>query len=150
MDARGKKDGFNVVYHLNDLGLPAIYSSLHTNAKSIRERRQTVLRFVGALAESVKFVEDNPEKAKASVAKILRIQDEAVLQSSYEAYAKKHVNRRLIVPLNAVTDSVDVARESGLKILRQANELVDNSFAESLDKSGFLKELWGGKLPTKP
>ena len=150
MDARGKKDGFNVVYHLNDLGLPAIYSSLHTNAKSIRERRQTVQRFVGALAESVKFVEDNPEKAKASVAKILRIQDEAVLQSSYEAYAKKHVNRRLIVPLNAVTDSVDVARESGLKILRQANELVDNSFAESLDKSGFLKDLWGGKLPTKP
>jgi NitT/TauT family transport system substrate-binding protein len=147
MDARGKKDGFNVVYHLNDLGLPAIYSSLHTNAKSIRERRQTVQRFVGALAESVKFVEDNPEKAKASVAKILRIQDEAVLQSSYEAYAKKHVNRRLIVPLNAVTDSVDVARESGLKILRQANELVDNSFAESLDKSGFLKDLWGGKLP---
>jgi len=147
MDARGKKDGFNVVYHLNDLGLPAIYSSLHTNAKSIRERRQTVQRFVGALAESVKFVEDNPEKAKASVAKILRIQDETVLQSSYEAYAKKHVNRRLIVPLNAVTDSVDVARESGLKILRQANELVDNSFAESLDKSGFLKDLWGGKLP---
>jgi NitT/TauT family transport system substrate-binding protein len=147
MDARGKKDGFNVVYHLNDLGLPAIYSSLHTNAKSIRERRQTVQRFVGALAESVKFVEDNPEKAKASVAKILRIQDETVLQSSYEAYAKKHVNRRLIVPLNAVTDSVDVAHESGLKILRQANELVDNSFAESLDKSGFLKDLWGGKLP---
>ena len=44
-------------------------------------------------------------------------------------------------------NNVDVARESGLKILRQANELVDNSFAESLDKSGFLKELWGGKLP---
>ena len=73
MDARGKKDGFNLVYHMNDLGLPAIYSSLHTNAKSLRERRQTVQRFVAAMAEAVKFVEDNPEKAKASVAKILRV-----------------------------------------------------------------------------
>ena len=36
MDARGRKNGFNTVYHLNDLGLPAIYSSLHTNAKTIR------------------------------------------------------------------------------------------------------------------
>ena len=102
---------------------------------------------LAALAKSVKFVEDNPEKAKASVAKILRVQDEDVLQSSYEAYAKKHVNRRLIVPLNAVADSVDVARESGTKVSKKANELVDNSFADNLEKSGFLKELWGGKLP---
>jgi NitT/TauT family transport system substrate-binding protein len=147
MDARGKKDGFNLVYHLNDLGLPAIYSSLHTNSKTLRERRQTVQRFVAALAESVKFVEDNPEKAKASVAKILRVQDEDVLQSSYEAYARKHVNRRMIVPLNAVAESIDVARESGTKVIKKANDIVDNSFAENLEKSGFLKELWGGKIP---
>jgi NitT/TauT family transport system substrate-binding protein len=133
MDARGRKDGFNLVYHLNDLGLPAIYSSLHTNAKTLRERRQTVQRMVAALAEAVKFVEDNPEKAKKSVAKTLRVQDEDVLQSSYEAYAKKHVNRRLVV--------------AGTKINKKANEVVDNSFAENLEKSGFLRELWGAKIP---
>ncbi|HEX2929008.1 MAG TPA: ABC transporter substrate-binding protein [Candidatus Binatia bacterium] len=147
MDARGRKDGFNLVYHLNDLGLPAIYSSLHTNAKTLRERRQTVQRVVAALADSVKFVEDNPEKAKASVAKILRVQDEDVLQSSYDAYAKKHVNRRMVVPLNAVVESIDVARDAGTKIAKKASEIVDNSFAENLEKSGYLKEIWGGKLP---
>jgi NitT/TauT family transport system substrate-binding protein len=147
MDARGKKDGFNVIYHLNDLGLPAIYSSLHTNSKSIRERRSTVQRFVAALAETVKFVEENPDKAKASVAKALKVNDEAVLQSSYEAYAKKLINRRLIVPANAVADSVEVAREAGTRVTRKAPDLFDNSFAESLDKSGFMRELWGGKVP---
>ena len=64
MDARGKKDGFNLIYHMNDLGLPAIYSSLHTNAKSLRERRAIVQRFVAALAEAVEFVEDNPGKSR--------------------------------------------------------------------------------------
>lgn len=147
MDARGRKDGYNVIYHMNDLGLPAIYSSLHTNAKSLRERRPTVQRFVAALAEAVKFVEDNPEKAKASVAKILRVSDQDALQASYEAYAQKHVNRRLIVPLNAVADSIEVAREAGAKISKTADEIVDNSFAENLEKTGFLKELWVGKLP---
>ena len=147
MDARGKKDGFNLIYHMNDLALPAIYSSLHTNAKSLRERRPIVQRFVAALAEAVKFVEDNPDKAKASVAKILRLKDEDALQASFEAYAKKHVNRRMIVPLDAVADSIDVARESGIKVTKKANEIVDNGFAESLEKSGFLKELWGNRIP---
>jgi NitT/TauT family transport system substrate-binding protein len=147
MDARAKKDGFNLVYHLNDLGLPAIYSSLHTNAKTVRERRQIVQRFVAALAEAVKFVEDNPEKAKASVSKILRVKDDDVLQSSYEAYARKHVNRRVVVPLNAVAESIDVARDSGTKVVKKAQDIVDNSFAEHLEQSGFMKELWGGKVP---
>lgn len=148
MDARGKKDGFNIVYHLNDLGLPAIYSSLHTNAKTIRERRLTVQRFVAALAETVHFVEVNPEKAKASVAKALRVKDEDVLQSSYDAYAKKLINRRLIVPVRAVAESVEVAKEAGTKVTKKPTELFDNSFAENLEKTGFLRELWGGgKIP---
>lgn len=147
MDARAKKDGLNIVYHLNDLGLPSIYSSLHTNAKSLRERRQIVQRLVAALAEAVQFAEANPDKAKAAVAKALRVNDDGVLQSSYDAYAKRHANRRLIVPLSAVADSIEMTREAGIKTTKKANEIVDNSFAENLGKSGFLKELWGGKLP---
>jgi ABC-type nitrate/sulfonate/bicarbonate transport system substrate-binding protein len=147
MDARGRKDGFNIVYYLNDLGLPAIYSSLHTNAKTIRERRLTVQRFVAAIAESVRLVEDHPEKAKAAVAKALKVNDEAVLQSSYDAYAKRHINRRLVVPANAVAESVEVARENGFKVTKRAADLIDGSFVDNLDKSGFLKDLWGGNLP---
>ncbi|HET9916416.1 MAG TPA: ABC transporter substrate-binding protein [Candidatus Binatia bacterium] len=147
MDARARKDGLNIVYHLNDLGLPSIYSSLHTNAKSLRERRQIVQRLVAALAEAVQFAEANPDKAKAAVAKALRVNDDGVLQSSYDAYAKHHVNRRLIVPMNAVADSIEMTRQAGIKTTKKANEIVDNSFAENLEKSGFLKELWGGKLP---
>jgi ABC-type nitrate/sulfonate/bicarbonate transport system substrate-binding protein len=147
MNARAKKDGLNIVYHLNDLGLPSIYSSLHTNAKSLRERRQIVQRLVAALAEAVQFAEANPDKAKAAVAKALRVNDDGVLQSSYDAYAKRHVNRRLVVPMNAVADSIEMTREAGIKTTKKANEIVDNSFAENLEKSGFLKELWGGKLP---
>ena len=107
----------------------------------------TVQRFVAAIAESVRLVEDNPEKAKAAVAKALKVNDEAVLQSSYEAYAKRLINRRLIVPANAVAESVEVARENGFKVTKKAPDLIDGSFVENLDKTGFLKELWGGNVP---
>ena len=63
LDARGKKDGLNVIYNLKELNLPFIYSSVHTNPKMMKERPQLVQRFVAVMAESVYFAEKNPDKA---------------------------------------------------------------------------------------
>ena len=146
MDVRAKRDGFSLVYNLNELGVPSIYSSMFTNAKGLKERQPLVQRFVAALAEAIHFLEMNPEKGKAALAKVLSINDQEVLQSAYDAYAKALVNRRVLVPVNGVTQAVENAREDGTQIRRKPTEIVDNSFAEQLDKSGFLKELWGRQL----
>ena len=146
LDVRGKRDGFNVVYKLNDLHLPFIYSSLHSNSKTIQGRPQLVQRFVAAIAESVEFVEKNPEKAKAAVSKALKLNDQDALQSSYDAYAKLIINRRMVVPGDQVADAVEIAKTE-TTVRRKANEIFDNRFAEDLEKSGFLKEIWGGKVP---
>ena len=146
LDARGRREGFNIVYRLNDLGLPAIYSSLHTNVKSLKERTAAAQKFVAALAEALHFVEKNPDRAKAAVSKALKLNDADALQSAYEAYAKLLANRRLIVPESTVAGIIDVAREQGTAVRRKASEIVDNRFAEDLEKSGFLKELWGAEL----
>lgn len=146
LDVRGKKDGFQVIYNLNDLGLPFIYSSLHTNATMLANHRETVQRFVAGFAEAIHFVEKNPERAKGALSKVLKLTDQDSLQSAYDAYAKALVNRRMVVPATMVAAAVDVARELGTNIKRSPSELFDNSFAEHLDKSGFLRELWGTEL----
>lgn len=147
LDARGKKDGFNVLYHLNDMGFPFIYSSLFTNGKTHKTRPALVQKAVAAIAEAVHFVEKNPEKAMAAVGKTLRMNDADALQSAYDAYAKTLINRRLIVPAKMVAETVENAREEGLTIRRKPNEVYDNGFAEHLERSGFLKELWGPVMP---
>lgn len=146
LDVRGKKDGFQVIYNLNDLGLPFIYSSLHTNAIMLANHRETVQRFVAAMAEAIHFVEKNPEKAKGSLSKVLKLTDQESLQSAYDAYAKALVNRRMIVPPAMVAEAVAVTQERGTVVKRKPSDLFDNSFAEHLDKSGFLRELWGAEL----
>jgi len=146
LDVRGKKDGFNLIYNLNDLNLPFIYSSLHTNSKMLRERPWLAQRFIAAMAESIYFVEKNPDKAKGSVGKALKLKDPEALQSSYDAYAKSIINRRMIVPANAVAEAVELAK-SETNVRRKPAEIFDNTFAEDLEKSGFLKDLWGGKVP---
>jgi ABC-type nitrate/sulfonate/bicarbonate transport system substrate-binding protein len=147
LDVRGKRDGFNLIFHLNDLNLPFIYSSLHTNSKTIRERPWLVQKFVAAMAESIYLVEKNPDKAKASVGRALKLKDEEALRSSYDAYAKSLINRRMLVPANHVAEAVELARGEGTNVRRKPAELFDNTFAEDLEKSRFLKELWGGKIP---
>jgi ABC-type nitrate/sulfonate/bicarbonate transport system substrate-binding protein len=123
-----------------------VYSSLHTNAKSLKDRPALVQKWVAALAESIHFVEKNPDKGKAAVSKALKLNDQDALQSAYEAYAKSLVNRRLLVPESTVAGVIEVAREQGTNVRRKAAEMIDNRYAEDLDKSGFLKELWGGEV----
>lgn len=138
LDVRGQRDGFNLIFRLEELKLPFIYSSVHTNSKTIRERPWLVQRFVAAMAEAVDFVEKNPEKAKASVGRVLKLKDPEALQSAYNTYAKSIVNRRLLVPGDAVSEAVRIAGETGTEIRRKPGALYDNSFAEDLEKSGFL------------
>jgi NitT/TauT family transport system substrate-binding protein len=143
LDVRAKRDGFVLIYNLKELDVPAIYSSMFTNQKSLKDRKLLVQRFVAALAEAVQFLEMNSEKGKAALAKVLALNDQEVLQSAYVAYAQSLVNRRLVVPAEAVAEAVEIARQDGTQIRKKPAEIVDNSFAEDLDKSGFLKELWG-------
>ena len=145
LDARAKSDGFNVIYRLVDLDIPFIYSSLITNYRMLRERPETVQRMVAALAETVYFVEKNPEKAKAAIAKAMRIKDEEALQSSYNVYAKEIVDRTMMVPGKSINEAVEIARDTGTLVRRKPEELYDNSFVINLEKTGFLKELWGSE-----
>jgi len=145
LDVRAKSDGFNIIYRLIDLDIPFIYSSLMTNYKMLRERPEIVQRMVAALAETVYFVEKNPDKAKGAIAKAMRVKDEEALQSSYNVYAKEIVDRTMVVPGKSVSEAVEIARETGTLVRRKPEELYDNSFVNNLEKSGFLKELWGAE-----
>ncbi|HEX5605963.1 MAG TPA: ABC transporter substrate-binding protein [Candidatus Binatia bacterium] len=147
LDARGRKDGFNVIYRLKDLGFPFIYSSLFTNSRSLRERPEIVQKAVAGLAEAIYFVEKNPQLAMNSVGKTLRITDADTLRSAYDTYARDLINRRMLVPAKMVSDTLELAQQDGAIIRRKPNDIFDNSFVENLEKSGFLKELWGGALP---
>ncbi len=75
----------------------------------------------------------------------MRVKDEEALQSSYNVYAKEIVDRTMNVPGRAVAEAVDLARETGTAVRKKPEELYDNRFVIDLEKSGFLKEIWGNE-----
>ena len=145
LDVRAKNEGYNVMYRLIDLNIPFIYSSLHTSYKMLRERPESVQRMVAAFAEIIYFVEKNPDKAKTSIGKAMRTSDQQALQSAYDVYAKEILDRTMVVPGKAVAETVELARESGSPVRKKPEEIYDNSFVFNLEKSGFMKEIWGSE-----
>jgi len=146
IDVRAKNDGYNVLYRLIDMDIPFIYSSLHASSRVIRERPDIVQRMVAAFADAIHFVDRHPGKTKSAIARIMRTSDEEALQVSYNVYTKDIVDRRMIVPAQAVTDSLELYRSLGTPVKRKAEDIYDNSFVNNLEKSGFQRELWGKEL----
>jgi len=142
IDVRAKNDGYNVLYRLIDMDIPFIYSSLHASSRVVRERPKIVQRVVAAFAEAIHFADHHPGKTKSAIARIMRTSDEEAIQVSYDVYTKDIVDRRMIVPAQAVSESLDRYRSLGMPIKRQAEEIYDNSFVYNLEKSGFQRELW--------
>jgi len=145
LDVRAKNQGFNVMYRLINLNIPFIYSSLHTSYKMLRERPEIVQRMVAAFAEIIYFVEKNPDKAKASVSKAMRTSDPEALQSAYDTYARDILDRTMVVPGKAVAETIEIARQDGAPIRKKPEDIYDNSFVNNLEKSGFMKEIWGNE-----
>lgn len=52
----------------------------------------------------------------------------------------------MIVPAKRVAETLETARQDGMKIRRKPGEIFDNSFVEQLEKSGFMKDLWANAL----
>jgi ABC-type nitrate/sulfonate/bicarbonate transport system substrate-binding protein len=143
IDVRAKNDGYHVLYRLIEMDIPFIYSSLHASSRMVRDRPEMVQRMVAAFAEAIHYVDKNPAKTKSAIAKIMRTKDEEALQVSYNVYTKEIVDRRMIVPGQAVNDSLDLYRALGTPVKRRAEDIYDNSFVNNLERSGFQRELWG-------
>ena len=143
IDVRAKNDGYNVLYRLIDMDIPFIYSSLHATSRTVRDRPEVVQRMVAAFAEAIHYVDKNPVITKSAIAKIMRTKDEEALQVSYNVYTKDIVDRRMIVPGQAVNDSLELYRSLGTPVKRRAEDIYDNSFVNNLERSGFQRELWG-------
>ena len=92
--------------------------------------------------ESIHFAEKHPDKAKASLSKILKIPDLDTLQSAYDTYAVSLVNRSMVVPVNALTEAIEAARETGTNVRKKARR----SVRQQLRRPAFQKRLSQGAL----
>ena len=143
-DAQAERKGFRV---LLDAKKEIVYptASVVTRRKTIREDRDTVMRFVRSYVEGIAFLKQNKDFSQKVLAKYLRTNDPEYLEGAYTIFKQDFIAAPYPITkgLEAIYDIV-AFRTPEIRS-HQPEEFVDTSFVAELDKSGFIKKLYEQK-----
>jgi NitT/TauT family transport system substrate-binding protein len=108
----------------------------------LKNNPNTVYAFLKAIAEGVVTSRKDPAIAKKAISKYGKIDDPATVDGTYEAFAP-YWAMSLAVRLEAIRAQFEYLDEKEFPSAKNADpkDFFDNSFVDSLTKSGFLKNL---------
>ena len=140
-DFRAKKSGFVMLANFAKEGIDYPTTSLVSTRSTIKKDRETVKRFLMAYSEAVDRLFRDKELAIKIIGKWTRTQDRETLESSYE-YATNFIERPPKLPLKATENILASMAETDPRAKdHKAEEFLDASIYNELEKSGFFKSL---------
>jgi len=140
-DFRAKKYGFVMLANFAKEGIDYPTTSLVSTRSTIKKDRETVKRFLMAYSDAVDRLFRDKELAIKIIGKWTRTQDRETLESSYE-YATNFIERPPKLPLKATENILASMAETDPRAKdHKAEEFLDASIYNELEKSGFFKSL---------
>jgi len=140
-DFKAKKAGFVMLANFAKEGIDYPTTSLLSTRSTIKKDRETVKRFLMAYSEAVDRLFRDKELGMKIIGKWTRTQDRETLESSYE-YATNFIERPPRLPYKATENIVASMAETDTRAKgHKAEEFLDPSLYNELEKSGFFKSL---------
>jgi ABC-type nitrate/sulfonate/bicarbonate transport system substrate-binding protein len=140
-DFKAKKAGFVMLANFAKEGIDYPTTSLVSTRSTIKKDRETVKRFLMAYSEAVDRLFRDKELAMKVIGKWTRTQDRETLESSYE-YATNFIERPPHLPYKATENIVASMADTDPRAKgHKAEEFLDPSLYNELEKSGFFKSL---------
>jgi len=143
-DARGERLGFRVMWDAR-VEVPYPSMSVVTRRKTIQEDRDAVMRMVRSHVEGIHFLKTQKEASLKILAKYLRTDDRELLEGSYDIYSKDFIATPYPIVTGLKLAYEQVAQRRPEINNHKPEEFADLSFIAELDKSGFIKKLYGQK-----
>ncbi len=141
-DAQGERMGYRVMF---DARKEVVYPSMSivTRRKTIQEDRDTVARLVRSHVEGIAYFKTHKDFSLKVLSKYLRTNDRRLLEGAYEIYKQDFISvpYPIMTGLEATYDYVATAKPEIRD--HKPEEFMDPSFIAELDKSGFIKKLYG-------
>lgn len=140
-DFKAKKAGFVMIANFAKEGIDYPTTGLVSTRSTIKKDRDTVKRFLMAYSEAVDRLFRDRELGMKVIGKWTRTQDRETLESSYE-YATNFIERPPRLPYKATENIVASMAETDPRAKgHKAEEFLDPSLYNELEKSGFFKSL---------
>jgi NitT/TauT family transport system substrate-binding protein len=140
-DYKAKKAGFQLLTDFKKVGLDYPTVSLVTTRSFIKKDPQTVKNFLMAYSEAVERLYRDKEFSIKVLGKYTRTDEREALEAAY-TFATTFVERPPHLPYKAVeTILAQIAATDPKAKDHKADEFIDPTFYNELDKSGFFKNL---------
>jgi ABC-type nitrate/sulfonate/bicarbonate transport system substrate-binding protein len=140
---KAKELGYKELINLGEIKYRYPGTALVTTDAFIRNRPQTVNRFLKATLEGIKYAKANPDFTIRILGQYTRNSDTKLLASAFKSYVLGYI-RNLPSITNAEMESVleDVSARSPKAKGADPRQFYDPAPLEQLAKEGFVKELY--------
>lgn len=138
-----EKMGFKEIVSITDMDLPFPNPSLVVQGGIIRNRPDTIDRFMRAYARGIARARSDREFTYKSLAKYTKIDDPAVLAKAYDIYVGKVLEKAPYINMQGMKNALDdLATTMPAAKSAKPEQFIDFHFLDTLEKSGVLKELY--------
>lgn len=140
---RAVKAGYRVLADMGDMNASFTQSSLYTRGAYLKENRDRAKRFVRAYAEAIHVIKTDRERTMKVFASRMRVDDPETLRTTYDYFAPRF-SYPPRVDLDGVRETLRFYAEHNADFKgRKAEEFVDHSVIDEIEKEGFFKKLGG-------
>ena len=140
LDLTAKKQGYNILVNLADLGIAYPQQVIETTDRFIRENPQGVKNFLKGFIEGVRYAATNKDETKKLIAKYLKVTDAELLEATYQSYLQV-TDYSGYAKLDGVQNAMDeVAQRVAVVKTKKPEDFIDTRFLKELEKEGFFKQ----------
>lgn len=141
--AMAEKLGFPMIVDMTALQIPFPQNGVYTSAKFIRERADTVRRYMRAYVEAIHYYKTRKEETLKIMQKYSRVEDRKVLEETWDWHVR-YIPDAPYAPAEGYQLILQELAPTNPKAA-QANgrDFVDLRFVKELEDSGFIKGLYG-------
>lgn len=140
-----RKFGLNILAEPEDFGGAYPTTPIASRVSFIKEKRETVRKFMKALLEAIQVYKSQKEFSKKVIAKYTKVNDPEVLEDSYQFFSRL-VPVKPYPTLEGIREALAELGENEPKARgARPDDFADLSFVRELDESGFIDGLYKGK-----
>jgi len=137
------KAGYRVLADMGEMSANFPQSTLNVKGSFMKENRDVVKRFLRSYAEAIHNIKTQRDRILKIFARRMRIDDPETVRTTYEYFAPRF-SFPPRVSLEGVRDTLTFYAEQNSDFKnRKAEEFVDQSLMDELEKEGFFKKMGG-------
>ena len=142
LDITAKKQGYQILVNIAELGIPYPQQAIETTDRFVRENPRTVKNFLKGFIEGVRYAATHKDETKKIITKYLKTTDAEIVEATYQSFLQ--VTDQSGYPnMEGMRNAMEeVAQRVPAVRSKKPEEFVNTRFLKELEKEGFFKQLY--------